>query len=200
MHGRQWEMTDIPRDHRVHCWDRAVECFGTGRIFQLRAEQLAKSMRVLDFLGIVVPLLVGGIAASVGFESGILPYVLVLAGMASTIQLVGTGWSLVATWRERLNYARESSTDNLRMAERYETLAKQPSPLISPHDTELVLLDAERQTRTDRDNQQDLTDLEKRMGLREGLRQFRRTCVGCGKVPTLVPTDCDICGTGGLAP
>ncbi|MDR3625278.1 MAG: hypothetical protein P4L45_00510, partial [Ignavibacteriaceae bacterium] len=57
------------------------------------------------------------------------------------------------------------------------------------------LLKIENDFRIDRDNQQYITEKEKRMGMRAGLRQFKRACAACKQVPvSLKSTNCDVCG------
>jgi len=46
-----------------------------------------------------------------------------------------------------------------------------------------------------RDHKMNITEKERRFGMRHALFQFQRECVGCGKIPSLrKPEKCDVCG------
>jgi mobilome CxxCx(11)CxxC protein len=47
------------------CWDNAIHSYGTGYIFQQRAALFRNRIKLLTFLGIVVPLSIGSIVMSV---------------------------------------------------------------------------------------------------------------------------------------
>src|ERR1700761_7902576 len=42
-------------------WDRAADALGTAAIFQRRAERYERMIRVLTFVGLVLPIIIGGI-------------------------------------------------------------------------------------------------------------------------------------------
>lgn len=186
-------MTDQPgRSTREQCWDHAIYTFGTGFIFETRAKKLRRALRWLTFLGIAVPVAIGGIVLSFGTQSAALPFLLALAGVLAVAQLVLSVWSLVAAWNDNLAYAVESARSNYRLATRYEDLGRNaPADL----ETHFSILAAERQAREDQDIARDLAEREKRMGLRAGLRKLQRACVSCKNVPMdMKPSDCPVCG------
>lgn len=183
---------DQQRSLRSKCWDLAIHAFGTAWIFEKRARKLRWKLKILSFLGIAVPVVIGGIVLSFGTNPRILPALLWVAGVLGVAQLTGSVWSLVARWDDSLAYALESVTANYRLSRRFESLGEQPPADL---EVEFRVLDAENQARKDLDFRQDLTPKEKRAGLRAGLRQFQRACVGCNEVPTsMSPTDCEVCG------
>lgn len=49
------------------------------------------------FLGIAVPAAVGGVVFSFG-NARVLPWILGIAGVLGTVQLIATIWSVVAEW------------------------------------------------------------------------------------------------------
>ncbi len=180
---------------RQTCWDQAIHAFGTAYIFEKRAGTLRGRLRWLEFLGIGVPLAVGGIALSFGLQYRHLPSLIVVAGILGIAQLVLSAWSLVAGWQNNLASALESKTANYRLSESYQSLAKNPPDELPEMERRFELLQIEDRLRRDLDHQQTITEKEKRTGMRSALRQFQRPCAGCGKVPRLLkPTNCEVCG------
>ena len=57
------------------------------------------------------------------------------------------------------------------------------------------VLKTENNLRRHIDNQQNVTEKEKRFGMRAALRQYQKQCSACKKVPTTMkPTSCGVCG------
>jgi mobilome CxxCx(11)CxxC protein len=70
-------------------------------------------LRILTFLGIAVPLLVGGIITSV-FVDTKPPYILLaIAGLTGAVQVVASVWALVDRWEEKANLS-VKTTDEFR--------------------------------------------------------------------------------------
>lgn len=185
-------MTDGIETLRSTARVRVIETFGTGYIFRRRADAARRKLRWLAFMGIAVPLSVGGVVTSFGANSPALPYVLALAGVLGIAQLVMSAWALSAKWDDTLAYSLESTTDNNRLATAYDKLAKSPPPDAA---TRFEVLEAENAARDASDLKQGVSEREHRMGMRAALRQFKQACDTCKKVPTsMEPTNCDTCG------
>jgi mobilome CxxCx(11)CxxC protein len=106
--------------------------------------------------------------------------------------LILSVWALAAKWDDAFAYSQEAMTDNYRLANTFEKLAR-----VAPADIAMrfEIADAAYQARVDADNRQGLSDKDKRRGMRAALRQYQRPCVGCQKVPaSMKPSECDICG------
>jgi len=182
-------MTD---QQRAELWRSAIESFGTAYIFEKRAAKFRGRMRLLAFSGIVLPLTVGAVAGAFGAGSSILAISIVVAGVLGVFQLGLSAWAISAKWDDSLGYSQESTTDNYRLSKEFATLAKLASTTFQ---LQLAILEAQSQSRDAQDQRQDISDPEKRMGLRAALRQFERKCVKCEKVPdSMEPTDCPVCG------
>lgn len=180
---------------RKQSWDRALHSFGTGHIFRRRVDKFRRLLRLLSFLGIVVPLLVGGVVLSFGAEFKCLNVVLILAGIAGIAQLVLSVWGLTANWQASYAYAVESSTANRRLSKQFETLGANPPDNVAELRMRYRLLEVEDQARRDLDNQHGVTSEEERAGMRVALRKFQRRCASCHKVPqSTLPTNCPVCG------
>lgn len=188
-------MKDSSKDEiRQQCWDRALEAFGTAYIFQERANQYKIQLRLLTFLGIVIPLAAGGVVLA--FGTGVItPAVLIPAGILGVLQLIGSLWSLVAKWDDSYSYSIESANSNYKLSNEYKRLAEQTSEKSSDLMIQYNLISKEDEFRNMEDTKQGISEKEKRKGMRTALRQFRRACAGCGKIPTTMkPTNCSVCG------
>jgi mobilome CxxCx(11)CxxC protein len=180
---------------REDCWTQALYAFGTAAIFEQRSRILGRKLRVLDFLGIGVPLAVGGVVTSFSLASQHLELAVLIAGIVSVPQLILTAWSLVSRWEDSYAYALESMADNYRFAQKYESLGRNPPNNLREFQFRRELLNAESSYRDSLDYKQGLSDKEKRRGMQVALRQYQRPCAGCGEVPkSLKPTDCSVCG------
>jgi mobilome CxxCx(11)CxxC protein len=187
----------MPTDEqRKDCWDQAIYAFGTAYIFERRLLAARRNLRVLNYLGILVPVAVGGIIVSFFGVESLRPYLawlIVVAGVLSTIQLAFTLWALVAKWDDIASYAAAASSENRRLAARFEELGKIPP---ADFDVQYQLLRADNSRRQEADIQQGISEAELRMITRAGLRQYQRPCVECKNVPRdMKPTTCPVCGS-----
>jgi mobilome CxxCx(11)CxxC protein len=188
------EDKDINNKTREKCWNEAFYAFGTAWIFEKRASRLRGRLRILTFLGIAVPLALGGTVASFGLDFRYLGLIIILAAILSIIQLIGSAWALVAKWEDEYAYSLESAVINYGLSNKYKELGEN-LPESEELRIKMSLLDAENRLRKDSDLKHVITEKEKRMGHRAALRQFRRTCVACGEIPTSMKgSDCNVCG------
>ena len=179
---------------RSDCWNKALESYGTSWIFERRANRLRAQTRSLTFLGIIGPLLLGAIALEFG-NVALFPGLLIPAGIIAIVQVVGSLWSLVARWEDSYSYALESMNSNSRLSDEFRDLASNPEAIADQARLKYQILEQEDRLRCSEDTKQGVTEKEKRMGMRSALRQFKRPCAGCGKVPvSMEPTDCPVCG------
>jgi mobilome CxxCx(11)CxxC protein len=75
-----------------------------------------RSLKLLTFLGIAVPLLAGGIVTSLYTDSRPPVWILAIAGLIGTFQTIASVWALVDHWDEKVktaDYAAEQA-DTLR--------------------------------------------------------------------------------------
>ena len=156
---------------RKNCWDNALNAFGTSWIFEQRTHALRLRLRMLTFLGIVVPALVGGVVAAYGAEY--LRIILILASAIGLIQLVISIWALAAKWDDVLAYASESLTSNLQISNAYDDLASNPPCSVEAFRRQVEPISIENTCRAAQDSKQGITDAEKRAGMRAALRQFQ---------------------------
>lgn len=185
----------IPDEKRRICADSALKCFGTAYIFERRARPIRLALRWLAFLGIAGPAALGGVVAAFNLKQEYIALAVTIAGAIAALQVVISIWSLVASWDASLSYAIESKAANYRLADEFSKLGQTTSLSPEQFDTELGLLETQSDFRADLDNRVDISDKEKRMGMRAGLRRYSRPCAGCGEVPkSLDSTSCPVCG------
>jgi len=186
---------DLYDKMRKELWNSAFHSYGTAYIYGQRAKAIEKRLTLITFLGIVVPIIVGGIVTSYGTESSVLKYAIIAAAPLSLIQLIISVWSIVDKWNEKSSYFLESQIDNFSYSDRFQSLAKFPPQTYEELKTETEKIGLQKQNRDIQDSKYSLTDAEKRKGMRFALRKFRRECTGCNQIPkSMESTDCDICG------
>jgi mobilome CxxCx(11)CxxC protein len=180
--------------YRTRCWDDAVHTFATSFVFQQRAQRRHKQLRWVNYVGVAVPLVVGGLVAAFG-SFGLLPLALGVAGVIGVGQSAVNLWSLVTSWIEDYSYSTGSASANDSLSVRFGKLAENPPPEIKELREAYDRLKIEDTARRDRDTEKGVTEEEKRMGMRAALRKFRRACAGCDRVPTtMASADCGVCG------
>lgn len=180
---------------RQHCIAESVHCHGTAHIFGVRAQVLRRRIKMMSFLGVVAPGLVGVTIGSFGVTADATVLCIALAGVASVPLFVLSVWSLVNDWPGQLSYADESHTANRSLAEAFQRLARDQGLNANDFKNEVRFLDQESSSRSSLDERRDVTENEKRMGMRAALRTLQMACAGCKQVPqSLAPTDCGVCG------
>lgn len=177
---------------REQAWKRAIETFGTAYIFQKRVDVPRRRLQWITWLGLAVPLTVGGLATTFGVNRRLLGPAIIIAGILATAQALLSLMALTSRWEDELSYGLESARANQRLSAQFERLASQGPADI---DSKLDVLEAANQARVELDTARGLTDAELRMGMRAALRQFRRKCVECGEIPpSMAPSKCNTCG------
>ncbi|GAB3507229.1 hypothetical protein GCM10027575_15640 [Phytohabitans suffuscus] len=179
---------------RKDCWANARHAYGTSFIFQRRARRLRRSLHLVSYAGIALPLIVGSVALSFGTEFKFWPILIVVVASLLIGQLAVSLWSAMGGWLEKHAYASESASANDRLARRYEELGRNP-PAGAQFKIQYDLLGVDDENRRDQDTRQEITAKERRYGMRVALHRFDAVCTTCDEKPkSLKPTDCDTCG------
>lgn len=179
------------------CADRALETFGTSKIMEARVRALRLRSRVLTGLGILPVVLTGAIATVAGVDSAWLPVALGLSGILSVASALFTAVGLIADWPGLQTKAAESLAENNELYRAYDRMRK---ALVEDAPEEDYRVDfkylEERYGRRElRDLDMEISDQEKRLGMRHGLAQFTRECAICGQIPVpSAPSSCAVCG------
>jgi len=185
----------IADEQRRLCNDNALHCYGTAYIFEKRAASIGLKLRVLSFLGIAVPASVGAIIGAFSLKPEYVTLIGIIAAVFSVAQLVLSIWSLVSHWDIGLSYYLESKSANYKLAADFSQTGNTAIMSDTEFATRLQVLEKESEMRANLDNRYDISDFEKRMGMRAGLRKYQRPCVKCEKVPqSMKGSDCGVCG------
>lgn len=180
---------------RTQSWDRAVHAYATSYIFQRRARVLKKQLQLLAYVGLVVPVTVGGLVLAYGAFSA-LPVIVAIASAIAIAQVAISLWSIVGGWVESYSYATVSAAANELLSNRFAELGQNPPSKVNELQHRYEKLQIEDDARRDQDHQQGIKEAELRMGMRAALRRFRRKCAGCEEIPTsMKPSDCGVCGS-----
>lgn len=199
VHGRQIITNNHSSEDinslRTFCWDDSFEAFGTAYIFKQKAHRLLLGMRILQFLGLAVPVSIGVIFLSFTPNESFHGPIFVFSGIIGFLQLIGTVWGLISQWEANYAYAIESATDNFRISRNFTSIAKNQFMDEIELKAQYILLQKENEFRSSADNKQTISESELRRGMRYALREFERKCVKCEKVPySMKSTDCPVCG------
>jgi mobilome CxxCx(11)CxxC protein len=164
-------------------WDRATSAYGTAEIFQRRARRYKALVRFLTFYGLVIPLIIGSIAAAHLLAQVPLETVIYYGGALAVLQLVIFLWSVVANWPDSLDYSSASNADNLRLSNQLKALAEQSTNKPSDFEARYSALIAADNAQHSQDTRRDISLAEKAYGTRAGLLQFERICRVCKRTP-----------------
>ena len=163
---------------------KAVEAYGTARLFERRAAWYRKMNKIRDVLGIGVPAMVGFIFMTFSFAPDYISGILVVSGLIAAAQLVLSVLSIVYGWDGGYSYARESVADNNRIRNDLEIILNS-NETIERRRERMEELRRDIQSREKEDEAQGLGDDEKCYGRRQGHAQYQQQCVICKKVPRI---------------
>ena len=174
-------------------WDRAIYAHGTAYVFGKRAEKYRRSLRAITFLGVLVPLSVGGAVLAYGTKSEILTNIVMpIVSFFGIIQIILSGWSLSSKWDDEYASSLYSLERNTYLRFEWENLAKGDEENIA---RKFDILNKEDQLQEQSDIKKGISEKEKRIAMRAGLMQYQRECIGCNKIPkSMSSSNCVICG------
>lgn len=177
------------------CWERGVDAFGTATIFLRRSRNYRQLLRALSFVGVVVPLVVGGTVLAFGLQVAYLPLLITVAAGLGLVQLALSAWSIVYSWADSLEYSLQSVAENFDLSAQFKELGNTGSDPQPDLEVRYVALKARDDARRANDATKGVSNKELRYGHRAGLRQFGRECNACKTVPlSMAPTECEVCG------
>lgn len=178
---------------RSVCWVKAMEAFGTHYIYKRRMNRLNAYTSWAKITGFVLPVLLGGLVGSYYQDKKIMEVALAITTPIAIAQLVLS--AILTANNVEVNQLKYTalSTKNLLLSADFKELGEFPPVEFPPLKARFDVL-AERE-RALIEEDVSLSDKENRMGMRYGLRQFQRRCVGCDVIPlSMKATDCEVCG------
>jgi mobilome CxxCx(11)CxxC protein len=177
------------------CWDDSLHSFGTAYIYSKKSKIIGRYLKANNFMGIIIPVLIGGIVTSYGITIETLNKILFFASPFSLFQLVLSVLSLNNKWDDAYSYYLESANDNSQLSNDYKNLAKYPPLKLNELKSKKALIDVKYSIRGTTDGKYTLSPKEKREAMRYALRNFQRSCAGCGIIPKdMISTECGVCG------
>ncbi len=180
---------------RSSAWERALYATGTAHIFEVRARSLRRRLNRLAFAGLVLPVAVGAVVIAYGASVPRLSVVIGIAAALGAVQLIVALWSVVQGWPDSYERATRSLLANQALAQDFESLAKDPPTTVPRLRSQLELLAAKDDGQRQQDHAQDISEREKRMGMRAALLRYDRQCAKCRIVPAnMKSTNCGVCG------
>ncbi|MBP6872072.1 MAG: hypothetical protein KBC43_08695 [Bacteroidales bacterium] len=180
---------------RKVCWDKSLHSFALAYIFDKKAQRYGFFVNMLKVFGIVVPTAIGATALGYGLESQILPYLIIIAIPLTIAQLIFSVFAVANKWDDELAYSYEASQDLNDLYDNFKKLGNLPPKEYEDLNGIYNLYNERYKARTQQNSKHNIKEWELRMGMRYGLREFQRPCVGCNLVPTsMESTNCNVCG------
>ena len=175
--------------------DKSFHIFGYSHIFERRIKWYLKYINGLRFFGIIVPLTIGAIALGYGANNNILIYAIVIGTPVIILQLIISTLSIVYKWDDELAYSFEATNDYNNLYDDFRKLYNFPTQTSSELEKQFEVLNAKLNSREQQNSKHKIKEKELRRGMRYSLREHKKECTGCNKIPTdMAPTKCGVCG------
>lgn len=170
--------------------EKIYQTYGTARIFEARVKILSLKMRVLNFVGLAIPLIIGLIFLGFGEINLYLKTIAIVLGI---IQVIVFLWSIISKWDDKYQY---SISALKRQEEIHSDLKQAKEDATIPQTFIERLLEKENRYNSE-DIAQNITDKEKRYAMRRTLFNFQIVCPICKIQPKLLKPqkseNCDNC-------
>ncbi|KMV28367.1 hypothetical protein AB733_24115 [Photobacterium swingsii] len=170
--------------------------YGTIQVFERRSNRLKILRAWLTFLGIVLPVTIGGMYLSFGQGDELMGLIVSIAGIVGVIQLILSTWALVSGWDSKYEASIKAVQGNTSIYNRCKRFVSTPPE----DDSEFlrlynqILNDAESQELADLT--QHITNAEKNYAYVSALSYYDRACHACNQSPneSIKQRYCSSCG------
>ena len=178
---------------RTDCWDKTLDAIGFGYIYQLKIKEINYWLRISKVLGIIIPVFLGGILTSTYNSPEYISMAIWITSPFALGQLVlSTILTINGADENVLKYSTKAAEYSVIETE-FRQMARYPNSNEFEYLKKFEIL-IEREKGISKANLE-VTDKEKRIGMRFGLRELSRECVGCNEKPlSMIASNCDICG------
>lgn len=178
---------------RQDCWDKTLDAIGFGYIYQIKIKKINFWLRISKILGIIIPVFLGGVLTSTYNKPEYIAIAIWITSPFALGQLVlSTILTINGADENVLKYSTKAAEYSVIETE-FRQMARYPNSDEFEYLKKFEIL-IEREKGIAKGNLE-VTDKEKRLGMRFGLRELSRECVGCKTVPlSMKSTKCDICG------
>ena len=176
---------------RQDSWDKALFSFGYSFLYQRRYRIYRQWLRLLLFIGLGVPMLVGALAMTFGLK----PWVVVIASIVGILQLMLNLFAVVQKLDDEVIYSQKAAVEHSQLSDGFKQLGKNPPTAKTKVKHEYEILQTRLSSIDATDKEHGLKPKELRRAHRAGHREFRRECVACDIIPTdMKSDDCGVCG------
>lgn len=179
---------------RNECHNNKFHCYGKSYIYGERVNKYERRLRLINFIGLIVPLIFGGYVLTYG-NNYIQSLSLYVTGPILLIQLIFSALALVFKWDDELAYSLETTRDHNLLSQDFKTLGQFPPASVDNLTIQYNILNEKLKSRNEQDVKHDLTNKERVKGMRWSLREFNKECIGCQEIPySMEKTTCPVCG------
>jgi mobilome CxxCx(11)CxxC protein len=176
---------------------RAIDAYGTAKIFEKRLKKLEFSEKINKLMGFIAPMGVGIAVITVEVNAKLISIFTIAAGVICFVQLMISLWALINRRDTTLKQYSDSKSANYYYANKFRDIWKrydQDEEKYAKLLERFVPLDDEQQ-KIDQGLLGEVSLEEKHFGMREALYQYQHKCKECGKIPDLKhPETCKIFG------
>jgi mobilome CxxCx(11)CxxC protein len=186
-------MEDLKKKMRQECWDKALDSFAYSYIYSKKTEHLNFLLRWTKLFGILIPVMLGALLTAYYGNKHLIDAAIYITTPFAIAQLILSTYLTVIGADEKVNTYISKSIEYTLLNSEIDFLVKFPDSdsLIFQNKYEVL---NEREKCLGKGNYE-LSEKDLRMGMRFGLRQYRRPCVGCNEVPvSMKPSKCEVCG------
>lgn len=188
-------MEDFKAKLRQEFWKNALHTFGFAYIFSRRVRRYSFKINLLTVFGIIVPITVGAAALGYGFNSQILQMAITIAIPAGILQLLISVLAITYKWNDELSYSLQASAEYSILSDDFRKHANFPLDNFEEFGKIFDILKTKYQAREGQDINHEIKERELRRGMRYALREFKKECYGCQKIPIdMKSTNCPVCG------
>lgn len=186
-------MENLKDKIRQECWDKCIDSCGFSYIYSKKIESIEKWQKASKIMGIIIPVFLGGILASYSSSPQILEYAVKITTPLAIAQLLLSTYLMVTGADDTTIKASAKTVEYSLLHSEFRQLANYPDKSETEYKRKFDIL-LERENGIGKENFK-VSDKELRMGMRYGLREYRRSCAGCNEVPSsMISTSCSVCG------
>ena len=147
------------------------------------------------FLGIVLPVTVGGVYASFGQSPDLMKLIVNISGSVGLVQLIISTWALVSGWDNKYESSIKSVQANTTIYNSWKRFCSAPpsteEDIINKYDELYKITETQELI----DMAQHIKDSEKKYAYVESMRYYSRACHDCKQIPNSENSKkCPSCG------
>ncbi len=185
MLGSDTPLTMSTDELRNEAWTQFIYARGAHEIFRRRASKLKVYMRIRDFLAVALPVIIAFVATTDFIDKlgGFKAVALAGLAVATAGQVLLSLWSLIARWDESRSVSLQLMNDSNELETQWRDVGKSDVPDL---ESAYGVAKARQKVVDARLAAEELTEAERLIGLRAGLKELQRRCVECGRIPVTI--------------